>query len=104
VFGGLLVFVLGIVGCGGASAESLVKDRIKAMNDLGDAYKANDADKIKGLEKKIEDLDGQLSKVKDDAVKAVKNNEKDWEKAATHLGAESKGKAPEKIIAPSWAK
>lgn len=106
-FGSLLVFLLGITGCGGgANPESLVKDRIKAMNDLAEAYKSKDDAKINAGEKKIEDVDSQLAKAnKEELGKALKNHMEEWTNAGMNLGKEAvlSGKSPPKSLTqPSW--
>jgi hypothetical protein len=107
VFGGLLVFVLGLTGCGGASPEALVKDRIKAMNALAEAYKTKDDAKIKDAEKKVDGIDSQLAKADKTAIaKAVTDNIGDWGGSITNAAKEAalaSKKVPDSIMKPAWA-
>lgn len=73
----ILVFCALLTGCGKkdgdknkdedtSDPESLFKEQIKVMNDLADAYKKNDGDKVKELTAKHKDLQdrfkGKVSK------------------------------------------
>jgi hypothetical protein len=81
-------------GCGGGSADSIMKDSIQAMNDLSDAIEKKDEAKAKAAISKFEELEkkGKDLKLSDDEKKKLEEKYKgDMEKAMTKfLGAAMK--------------
>src|SRR5262249_13834562 len=85
VLGCAFVFLVGVGGCG-SSADSLVKDQIKNMNNMADALEQCDQAKFKELEKngkdiekKGKDLDKKLEELKlsDEEKKKLLEKHKD---------------------------
>jgi hypothetical protein len=58
------VLLVSIAGCGGASADSLVKDQIKHMNDFADALEKNDKARAEAAKKGMEDTNKRLEDLK----------------------------------------
>jgi hypothetical protein len=79
VLGSLLLVLCGVSGCG-ANADSLIKEQIKAMNDLAEALetKAPEA-KVNEVQKKLEVTDKKLQalKLSDDEKKQLTERHKD---------------------------
>src|SRR5262249_25519644 len=82
VLGCAFVFLVGVSGCG-SSADSLLKDQIKLMNDVADAMEKGDEAKVKDLQKRMEELKKKLDELKlsDEEVK------KAWEKHKDEFAA-----------------
>jgi hypothetical protein len=59
IYAGMIVLLCGVVGCGG-NADSLVKDEIRYMNELADAFEKKDESRAKELQTKLEATDKKL--------------------------------------------
>jgi hypothetical protein len=83
----MVVLLCGVIGCGG-NADSLVKDEIKCMNELADAFEKKDDARAKELQTKLEETDKKLQalKLSDEQKKQlISRHQEELQKASTRL-------------------
>jgi TolA-binding protein len=83
-----LVLLVAVSGCA-SSPDSLVKDQIKAMNELAEAMETNAAEaKVQEIQKKIEEINKKLEDLKlsdEDKKKLLEKHKGEMEKAVIRL-------------------
>jgi hypothetical protein len=91
-----LVALVAVTGCG-SSPDSLVKDQIKAMDEMADALESNAPEsKVEEIKKKMEDINKKLEALKlsdEDKKKLLEKHKAEFEKAGTRLAKASLNKA-----------
>ena len=60
----VLVFVLGMTGCGGSEAEGMMKEGLGLTNDLASAIESNNEAKVKDLAQQLKDIGEKAKKMK----------------------------------------
>jgi hypothetical protein len=84
---GMVFLLFGASGCG-SSADGLVKDEIKYMNEMADAIEKKDEAKTKELKAKLEETEKKLNELKlsdDDKKKLIEANKDELTKATQRV-------------------
>ncbi len=94
ILSGVCLALFALSGCG-SSADSLIQQQIKVMNDLADAMEAKDEAKVKQIEAQMKELQKQMKEIKlsEADQKALAEKHKDALMKATGrlMGAALKG-------------
>jgi chromosome segregation ATPase len=90
VLSGFLVLLCGVSGCG-SSADSLIKEEIKGMDDLADALENNaPQSKIDEISKRLKETDKKLEDLKlsdEEKKKVIEQNKAELERVTKRLAA-----------------
>lgn len=77
---GMFLLLLGLVGCGGSSPDSLVKEQIAGMNEMADALEKNEPEsKLTDIKNRLEATGKKMEalKLSDDEKKKLLEKHKD---------------------------
>jgi TolA-binding protein len=87
-FGCTFVLLFSLTGCG-SSPDGLVKDQIKAMNDMADALEKNEPEtKVAEIKKRLEENNKKLEELKlsdEEKKKLIEKHKDELTRATTRL-------------------
>jgi hypothetical protein len=87
ILAGTAVLLCGVMGCGG-SADSLVRDQIRTMNDLADAIEKKDDARAKDLQEKLKATEKKLQELKlsdEQKKELISHHQEEIQKAVQRL-------------------